>query len=68
VEVVLTADGPDTVVELYHHDLPAEDFDGHLSGWTAKLDRLVQVCAGRTTYSRRPIESPPGPATSGPKM
>jgi len=65
VEVVLTADGPDTVVELFHHDLPAEDFDGHLSGWTAMLDRLVQVGAGQTTYSRRPFESPPGPATSG---
>jgi len=49
VEVVLTADGPDTVVELFHHDLPAEDFDGHLSGWRAMLDRLVQACAGRHT-------------------
>jgi uncharacterized protein YndB with AHSA1/START domain len=43
VEVVLTADGPDTVVELFHHDLPAEEFDGHLEGWTTKLDRLVQL-------------------------
>jgi uncharacterized protein YndB with AHSA1/START domain len=43
VEIVLTADGPDTVVELFHHDLPAEEFDSHLAGWTAKLDRLVQL-------------------------
>ena len=43
VEVVLTADGPDTIVELIHHDLPAEELDGHLKGWTAMLDRLVQL-------------------------
>ena len=43
VEIVLTADGPDTVVELFHHDLPAEEFDSHLEGWIAKLDRLVQL-------------------------
>jgi len=43
VEVVLTADGPDTIVELFHHDLPAEELDGHLKGWTAMLDRLVQL-------------------------
>jgi uncharacterized protein YndB with AHSA1/START domain len=41
VEVVLTADGPDTVVELFHHDLPAEEFDSHLEGWRTMLDRLV---------------------------
>jgi uncharacterized protein YndB with AHSA1/START domain len=43
VEIVLTADGPDTVVELFHHDLPAEEFDSHLAGWTAKLDQLVRL-------------------------
>jgi uncharacterized protein YndB with AHSA1/START domain len=43
VEVVLTADGPDTVVELFHHDLPAEEFDSHLKGWKAMLDRLVRL-------------------------
>lgn len=42
VEIVLTADGPDTIVELFHHDLPAGEFDSHLAGWTAKLDRLVR--------------------------
>jgi uncharacterized protein YndB with AHSA1/START domain len=47
VEVVLTADGPDTVVELFHHHLPAEEFDGHLEGWTAMLGRLPSVA--RTT-------------------
>jgi len=43
VEIVLTADGPDTVVELFHHDLPAEEFDSHLEGWIAKLDQLVRL-------------------------
>jgi uncharacterized protein YndB with AHSA1/START domain len=43
VEVVLTADGPGTVVELFHHDLPAEDFPGHLEGWTGMLAKLVQL-------------------------
>ena len=41
VEVILTADGPDTVVELFHHGLPAAERDGHLEGWTAILARLV---------------------------
>ena len=43
VEVTFTADGPDTVVQLLHHDLPAEEFDSHLEGWTTMLDRLVQL-------------------------
>lgn len=42
VEVVLTADGPDTVVELLHHDLPDKEYDNHLEGWTAMLGRLVR--------------------------
>ena len=43
VEIVLTADGADTVVELFHHDLPAGELDSHLKGWTAMLDRLVRL-------------------------
>lgn len=45
VEVVLTADGPDTIVELFHHDLPAEEIDGHREGWTTMLGRLVGLFA-----------------------
>lgn len=41
VEVTLTADGPDTIVDLVHHDLPSEAFDSHLEGWTQKLDQLA---------------------------
>jgi uncharacterized protein YndB with AHSA1/START domain len=40
VEVILTADGPDTVVELFHHGLPVSERDGHLKGWTTLLGRL----------------------------
>jgi uncharacterized protein YndB with AHSA1/START domain len=43
VEVVLTADGPDTVVELFHHGLPAGERDGHLKGWTIMLGRLARL-------------------------
>lgn len=43
VEVVLTADGPETVVELFHRDLPGEERDGHLEGWTVMLGRLVRL-------------------------
>ena len=40
VEIVLTADGPETLVELFHHDLPTAEFDGHLDGWRSMLVRL----------------------------
>jgi hypothetical protein len=43
VEIELTADGSDTVVELFHHDLPAEELDSHLKGWTTVFGRLVQL-------------------------
>jgi len=46
VEVTLTEDGPDTVVQLVHHDLPTEEFDGHLKGWTSMLDLLAHLHTG----------------------
>jgi uncharacterized protein YndB with AHSA1/START domain len=45
VEVRLAADGPDTVVELLHHGLPAGELDSHRQGWTTMLDNLVQLRA-----------------------
>lgn len=44
VEVVLTEDGDETVVELSHHGLPAAELDGHLDGWRSKLTALVAAC------------------------
>lgn len=47
VEIRLVPDGPDTIVELYHHDLPPAEFDGHRKGWLEKLDQLAGKVAGR---------------------
>ena len=40
VEVQLTADGDGTRVVLEHRDLPQEERQSHLSGWTHYLARL----------------------------
>ena len=40
VEILLTADGDETVVDLIHHDLPADLRADHLAGWISLLDRL----------------------------
>jgi len=45
VEVRLSADGPDTVVELFHYDLPDDQIDGHRSGWGEKLAALAEASA-----------------------
>ncbi len=41
VEIVLTADGSETLVELFHRGLPADQRANHLTGWTECLDRLA---------------------------
>ncbi len=43
VEILLTADGDETVVELSHYDLPADELPSHRAGWTSLLDMLRQV-------------------------
>jgi uncharacterized protein YndB with AHSA1/START domain len=45
VEVLLKADGDETVVELFHRDLPASELTPHLAGWTSCLDGLRRVAA-----------------------
>ena len=40
VEIVLTADGQHTLVELIHRDLPPDELPKHRSGWTAYLGHL----------------------------
>jgi uncharacterized protein YndB with AHSA1/START domain len=46
VEVVLTAEGDDTVVELTHRDLPTERITPHREGWQECLARLPAAVAG----------------------
>jgi len=43
VEIVLRADGPDTVVELTHLGLTAEQRESHRSGWIEHFDVLRQA-------------------------
>lgn len=40
VEVVLVADGPDTIVNLTHRDLPESREPSHLEGWNRCLGEL----------------------------
>lgn len=41
VEVVLVADGGDTIVNLTHRDLPEDREPSHLEGWERCLTELV---------------------------
>ena len=41
VEVVLVADGADTIVNLTHRDLPDDREASHLEGWERCLAELV---------------------------
>jgi uncharacterized protein YndB with AHSA1/START domain len=43
VEIVLTPDGSDTVVELTHRDLPRSELSSHQAGWTGLLNLLARV-------------------------
>jgi uncharacterized protein YndB with AHSA1/START domain len=47
VEIVLTADGADTVVELTHRDLPVSEVTDHRAGWTGLLKVLARVAGDR---------------------
>ena len=43
VEIVLTPDGSDTVVDLTHHDLPRSELPSHQAGWSGLLKELERV-------------------------
>ncbi len=43
VEIVLTADGEETIVELTHRDLPVDWRKRHEEGWTRNLSVLEQA-------------------------
>jgi uncharacterized protein YndB with AHSA1/START domain len=45
VEVILTADGDETVVSLTHHGLASEDRPGHKKGWDTFLGALPAAVA-----------------------
>jgi uncharacterized protein YndB with AHSA1/START domain len=47
VEITLTADGDQTVLELAHRDLPPEEIPRHDAGWGHFLPRLAIAAAGR---------------------
>ena len=59
VEILLRPDGPDTIVELVHHDLPPSEQPAHLEGWSTCLGCLVRaLSAPKTAPAKR---SPGGP-------
>lgn len=47
IEVSLTADGPDTLVQMRQYCLSEEGFKGHQEGWDHYFPRLVEVAEGR---------------------
>jgi uncharacterized protein YndB with AHSA1/START domain len=46
VEITLTADGDDTLLELVHSDLPPDEVARHAEGWSHFLPRLTIIAAG----------------------
>jgi uncharacterized protein YndB with AHSA1/START domain len=45
VEITLTADAGDTILQLRHTGLPVADADGHRSGWSHFLPLLADAAA-----------------------
>jgi uncharacterized protein YndB with AHSA1/START domain len=43
VEIYLTADGDDTIVDLTHRDLPAGQRAPHKQGWDMRLTKLTET-------------------------
>jgi uncharacterized protein YndB with AHSA1/START domain len=46
VEIYLTADGEETIVDLTHRDLPASERAGHKEGWDRCLAQLSDAANG----------------------
>ncbi len=49
VEITLTADGDETVVELVHRDLPPDKRESHKQGWASYLGQLRERTWPRTS-------------------
>jgi uncharacterized protein YndB with AHSA1/START domain len=45
VEILLMADGDETIVELRHYDLPVEQRSPHEAGWASYLEILRRTAA-----------------------
>jgi uncharacterized protein YndB with AHSA1/START domain len=58
VEIVLTADGRDTVVELTHRGLDARQRRDHRAGWLHWLERLRVAAAGGDPGPDTPPDRP----------
>ena len=46
VEVLLEESTEGTLLTLKHHDLPADEHDMHMGGWSFYLERLVVAAGG----------------------
>jgi uncharacterized protein YndB with AHSA1/START domain len=55
VEIVLTADGDETVVDLTHRDLPEDLRSDHLAGWTSLLDNLRATACSNPRAVHQPL-------------
>jgi len=55
VEVLLHADGDDTVVELVHRGLPEARRDDHRGGWAELLATLAKVANPNIAVDHRPV-------------
>jgi uncharacterized protein YndB with AHSA1/START domain len=49
VEIYLTADGDETIVDLTHRDLPVREQSGHEAGWEMCLAKLSGTATRRST-------------------
>jgi uncharacterized protein YndB with AHSA1/START domain len=47
VEITLTADGDETLVELVHRGLPVDEREPHIHGWTTFLGQLRDLTWAR---------------------
>lgn len=65
VDITLTADGLDTVVELVHSQLPPDAAAEHRIGWEHFLARLVIAGAGADPGPDPWATDTPPPATAG---
>ena len=57
VEINLTADGQETIVDLTHRDLPVEERAQHKEGWHMCLAKLTETAPLLSINRERPAPS-----------